>query len=173
LPLIAAESAWVCVLAEDLPGDAAGRPAGGGRGRELVMEVEQSRGAGWVGWVMFGGMMLVLLGMAHMCLGALAVFEPKMLAGTRPDDLLDVPLAVLAWAHLLLGAGAVVTGVALIRGLRWARIVAIAVCLVTVLISFFFATVYPVWAIVIIVLSGLVLYATAAHGREVSESYRR
>jgi vacuolar-type H+-ATPase subunit I/STV1 len=135
------------------------------------MEVEQSRVSGWVGWVMFGGMMLVLLGMAHMCLGALAVFEPKMLAGTRPDDLLDVSLTVLAWAHLILGAGAVVTGVALIRGLRWARIVAIIVSLITILLSFFFASVYPVWAVVVIVLSGLVLYATAAHGREVHESY--
>ena len=44
--MIAAESAWVCVLAEDLPGDAAGQPAGGGRGRELVMEVLFERVAG-------------------------------------------------------------------------------------------------------------------------------
>jgi hypothetical protein len=44
--LIAAASAWVCVLAEDLPGDAAGRPTGV-VWKELVgMEVMFERVAG-------------------------------------------------------------------------------------------------------------------------------
>lgn len=137
------------------------------------MEVERSRATGWVGWVLFGGLMLVLLGSAHAAVGALAVFEPEILAGTRPDVLLGLPLAVLAWGHLLLGLGAVVTGVALIRGLAWARFVAIVIAFFTGLVSFLFATVYPVWAAIIVVLCGLVLYATAVHGDEVHDSYAR
>ncbi|MCY1136870.1 hypothetical protein OWR29_02595 [Actinoplanes sp. Pm04-4] len=137
------------------------------------MEVEQSRATGWVGWVFFAGLMLVLLGSAHAAVGALAIFEPDILAGTRPDVLLDLPLTVLAWGHLLLGAGAAVTGVALFRGLAWARFVAIVVALFTGLMSFVFATVYPVWAAIIIVLCGVVLYATAVHGDEVYDAYGR
>jgi hypothetical protein len=135
------------------------------------MEVERSRATGWVGWVLFGGMMLVLLGSAHACVGALAVFEPELLSGTRPDVLLGLPLTVLAWGHLLLGAGAVVTGVALIRGLKWARFVAIAVAWFTMLMGLVTATVYPVFAIIIIVLCALILYATAVHGDEVYDAY--
>lgn len=137
------------------------------------MEVEHSRATGWVGWVLFDGLMLVLLGSAHLSVGALSVFGPEMLAGTRPDMLLGLPLTVLAWGHLLLGAGAVVTGVALVRGLRWARMIAIVVALLTGLLGFVVATVHPVWAGVIIVLSGLVLYATAVHGDEVYDAYGR
>jgi hypothetical protein len=137
------------------------------------MEVEESRATGWVGWVLFAGMMLVLLGTAHTMLGALAVFRPEMLAGTRPDVLLGLPLAVLAWGHLLLGAAAVVTGVALIRGLRWAQFVGIVVALFTGMMSFLFAAVYPVWAVIIMVLCGVVFYAIAAHGDEVYDAYGR
>jgi hypothetical protein len=135
------------------------------------MEVEQSRATGWVGWVLFAGMMLVLLGAAHACVGAIAIFEPDVLRGTRPDRLLDLPLAVLAWGHLLLGVGAVITGVGLIRGLAWARFLAIVIVLCTGLASFLFAFVYPVWAAIIIVLCGIVFYATTVHGDEVYDAY--
>jgi hypothetical protein len=135
------------------------------------MEVEQSRATGWVGWVLFAGIVLVLLGAAHACVGTLAIFEPDILRGTRPALLLGLPLTVLAWGHLLLGLGAVITGVGLIRGLAWARFVAIVIALFTALISFVFALIYPIWAGVIIVFCGIVLYATAAHGDEVADAY--
>src|SRR5689334_9883590 len=102
----------------------------GTRGRGRAVEVERSRATGWVGWVLFGGMMLVLLGSVHLSVGLLAVFEPAALAGSRAEDLLGLPLAVLAWLQVLLGAGAIGTGVALIRGLRWARVVTVAVAVV-------------------------------------------
>ncbi|MEU4426596.1 hypothetical protein AB0F81_38745 [Actinoplanes sp. NPDC024001] len=135
------------------------------------MRVEQSRATGWVAWVLFGGILLVLLGTVHLCVGLLALLRPEVLAGTRADQLLPVSLTALAWLHLVLGAGAVVTGVGLIRGTGWARVLAVLIGCLTALVNFAFHHAHPVWSVLAVGLSAVVVYSVAAHGGEVADAY--
>jgi hypothetical protein len=135
------------------------------------MRVEKSRATGWVAWVLFGGAMLVLLGAVHVYAGAIGLIRPAVLAGTRSDLLLPVAFTALGWIHVVLGTIAVVTGVGLIRGLLWARVVAVLLAVVSALVNFTFAAAHPLWSAVALVLSGLVVFAVAAHGDELADAY--
>jgi hypothetical protein len=135
------------------------------------MRVEQSRATGWVAWVLFGGVILVLLGTVHTYVGVIALFRPEVLAGPRADLLVPIGWTGLAWAHLAIGAVAVVDGWALIRGLGWARVVAIVLAAGSALMDFVFAAGHPIWSGITITLAVIVIYAVAAHGGEVADAY--
>ena len=135
------------------------------------MEVEQSRATGWIAWVLFGGILLVLLGTLHFCLGLIALLRPEVLAGTRSDQLLPVSLTALAWVHLVLGVVAVVTGVGLVRGFTWARAGAIVIGCLAALVNFVFLHTHPAWSVIAVGLSAVIVYSVAAHGGELADAY--
>ena len=121
--------------------------------------------------MLFGGILLVLLGTVHVCIGFIALVRPELVAGDRADLLLPVSLTAIAWVHLVLGLIALVTGVGLIRGLTWARAVAVQFAVVAALVNFAFIQVYPVWSVIAVGLAVLIAWAAAAHGREVADAY--
>jgi hypothetical protein len=130
--------------------------------------VEYSTATAWVGWVLLGAIMMVMLGTVHLVTGLVALLRPEMLAGGRADLALPISLDALAWFHLVLGAVAVVTGVGLVRGHGWARLSAVVLAGVAALVNFAFVRVYPVWSITALVMIAVIVYAVAAHGAEVA-----
>jgi len=130
--------------------------------------VTYSEATGWVAWVLLGSLLLVLLGALHVGIGAVALVHPEVLSASRADLLLPVGLPALAWIHLLLGAVAIVTGVVLLRGRRWARIITIVLACLAAFVNFVFVGVYPMWSVTAIVLSATVIYAIALHGSELA-----
>jgi hypothetical protein len=135
------------------------------------MRVEQSRATGWVAWVLFAGILLVLLGAVHLCVGLVALLRPEVLAGTRADQLLPVSLTALAWVHVVLGVAALITGVGLVRGLAWARLTAVLLACLAALVNFAFLHVHPVWSVLAVAFATVVVYSIAAHGGEVADAY--
>ncbi|MEV6300592.1 hypothetical protein AB0M02_14390 [Actinoplanes sp. NPDC051861] len=135
------------------------------------MRVQESTATGWTAWVLFGGLLLVLLGTVHLCVGLLALWRPEVLAGTRSDLLLGISMTGLAWVHVVLGAAAVVTGVGLVRGLVWARILAVVLAACAALVNFAFAAAHPAWSIIALPLAGAVIFSVTAHGGEVADAY--
>lgn len=133
--------------------------------------VEYSKATGWAAWVFLGAIMLMILGTLQVGVGLVALFRPEVLAASRADLLLPIGLTALAWVHVAIGALAVVTGVGLMRGSTWARVVAIVLAAAAALVNFAFVDVYPVWSITAIVLTTVVIYAVAAHGAEMADAY--
>ena len=137
----------------------------------LYAGVEHSTATGWVGWVLLGGVLSVLLGALHVGAGVVALFRPEVLAGGRADLLLPFGLTALAWIHLLIGAVTVVVGVGLIAGSRWARAAAVVLACLIAIVNFATADLYPVWSVTAITLTAIVIYAVVAHGSEVADAY--
>ncbi|HEX8347995.1 MAG TPA: hypothetical protein VF657_25155 [Actinoplanes sp.] len=133
--------------------------------------VQHSEATAWVGWVLLGGIMLVMLGALHVGIGLVALYRPEALAGGRAELLLPISLTALAWSHIALGVVAVVAGVGLVRGLGWARIGATLLAGSAALVNFAFLGVYPVWSTTAIVLAAIVIYAVVVHGAEVADAY--
>src|SRR3954451_18368336 len=119
---------------------------------------------GWIAWILFGGLMLVLLGGAHLTIGSLALVRPEALEGSRSDLLLNVNLTTLGWIHIVLGVVVMVVGAGLMLGQVWARAIAIVLACVAFVINFAYVSVYPIWSVVSIGLCAVVLYAPVAHG---------
>ena len=73
------------------------------------------------------------------------------------------------WVHLLLGLLLGVAGFFLLRGALWARILGITAAALVGVANFMWLPYYPVWSIVIIAMCVVIIWALAAHGREIAE----
>jgi hypothetical protein len=86
-----------------------------------------------------------------------------------PDYYVSVNATGWGWTHLILGAVVVLAGFALFRGAMWARILGIFIAGVSMIVNFAFIPIYPFWALTVIAIDALVIWALAAHGRVLAE----
>jgi hypothetical protein len=122
---------------------------------------------GWVGWVFFAGLMLIMVGIFQAIDGLVALFKDDYYA-VRPDGLVvNVDYTAWGWTHLIFGVLLVLVGLGLLMGQTWARVAGIILATLSAIANFAFIAAYPVWSIMIITIDVLVIYALAAHGKEV------
>jgi hypothetical protein len=138
-------------------------------------EVQSERPVtGWVVWTFFAGGMLVLIGVIQVITGLVSLFR-DMVYAVRPDRLLvDVNYDVWGWTHIVLGVLLVALGYAVLSAKRWARFTAAGLAAVSAIVNFLFLPAYPVWAVIVIALDLVVVFALLVHGGELrmgSEHY--
>jgi hypothetical protein len=132
------------------------------RGSEAPSEV-----TGWAGWVLFGGMMMAILGGFHAIAGLVALFDDGYYLVGSNGLVVSVDYSAWGWTHLVVGLVAIAAGVGLFTGAMWARVLGITVATISAIANFLWMPAYPLWALTMITLDVLVIYAIAAHGREV------
>ena len=120
----------------------------------------------WVGWIVFASMMMLVVGTFQVFAGFVALLNDDYFVVRQRKLLVDMSYTAWGWTHLVIGAVAVVAGIALLAGQMWARVVGIAMALVSSVVSLGFVSAYPVWAVIVIYLDVLVIYAIAVHGQE-------
>ena len=122
---------------------------------------------GWAGWVVFGGVMLIMLGAFQIIEGLVALFDDGFYAVTSGGLVIDVDYNTWGWVHLVIGIVAVLTGVGLLAGNMVARVVGVGVALLSAVVNLLFISAYPIWSVTMIILDVIVIYAIIVHGREV------
>lgn len=127
---------------------------------------------GWVGMIVFGGIMMVLLGFFQGIQGLIALFNDTYYLVTPNGLVLSFDYTVWGWIHLLLGIVALLAGFGVLAGQTWARVVGIILAVLSAIVNFVFFSAYPIWSTMIIVVDVLVIYALTAHGREVRDTDR-
>jgi hypothetical protein len=75
------------------------------------------------------------------------------------------------WIHLILGLLVAFAGWGLFSGRTWARVVAITLAVLSAIANVLWLPHYPFWALTLIALDVFVIWAVAAHGRVMRESY--
>jgi hypothetical protein len=123
----------------------------------------------WLVWVRFAGWILLLAGTFHILQGLVALFRDKVYAVNRSELAIDVDYSVWGWAHLLLGVLVVVTGVALLVGRSAARPVALVLAYLSAIVNVGFLAAFPAWAVIMIALDVLVIYALTVYGHEIGK----
>ena len=73
------------------------------------------------------------------------------------------------WIHLIIGLAMVGVGILLMRGSTFARVIAIALVALNLVTQFTWTTVYPFWAMIMIAIDILVIYALVVHGGELRD----
>ena len=121
---------------------------------------------GWVGWIVFAGTMLVILGIFHAIQGLVALFNDSVYLVGPKGLVINVDYTVWGWVHLLGGILVVLAGVALFAGKMWARILAVIVAVVSAIINVVFLPAYPIWSTMMIAIDVLVIWAVTVHGSE-------
>jgi hypothetical protein len=122
---------------------------------------------GWVGFVFFAGIMLLVIGCFNVIYGLVALFNDEWFVVTR-QALLSFDLTQWGWITLILGIVEIFAGLAVLGGRTWGRIVGIMVAFGSMLHQFAVMPAYPLWSLTIIALDVFVIYALAAHGREMA-----
>ena len=120
----------------------------------------------WAGWVLFGAMMMILLGALHAIAGLVALFNTGYYVVPSANLVVSVNYTAWGWAHLILGVVALAAGFGLFTGQMWARVLGIGVAVISAIANFVFIPAFPLWCMTMLVLDVLVIYAIAAHGRE-------
>ena len=121
--------------------------------------------SGWTGWIAFAGVMMIIAGGLQAFYGLVALLNDDWVVWTNRGSLyLDI--SDWGWIHLIGGVIVLLAGFGVFTGNVLARAVGVIVAGVSLVLNFFFIPAYPVWAITVIVIDILVIWALTAHGRE-------
>jgi hypothetical protein len=124
--------------------------------------------SGWVGWVYFAGLMLMLSGVFQSIAGLVALFKDEVYV-VAEENLWLLDYTSWGWGHLLFGVFLIFAGAAVTSGKMWGRVVGIIFASLSLIANFGFIPVYPVWSILLVTIDILVLYALVVHGREAQD----
>jgi hypothetical protein len=106
----------------------------------------------------FAGIMLILGGGFEALQAIAAIVNDKYLV-VLPNYVYAIDLTVWGWIHLLIGLALVAIGISLLLGQGWARMAGIVAAAVAALINFTWLPYSPLWAIVLIAVDVLVIWA--------------
>jgi hypothetical protein len=121
---------------------------------------------GWVGWILFAGIIMVTVGFVNIIEGVVALFKDEYYL-VRPNGLvIGLDFTAWGWALLLFGLLLVFAGYGVFVGKTWARVTGVILAVVNAVVNLAFVPAYPIWAIIVITLDVLIIYALTVHGSE-------
>ena len=129
---------------------------------ESTYAPRRPQATGWAGYVVFAGVMLMMLGGFQAIEGFVAIFRDDYYLVTRSGLLLTMDFTTWGWVHLILGSVIALTGVGLLVGneaARWFGIFFVAVNAVLQIVWFPAA---PLWAFLLIILDVTIIYQLTA-----------
>ena len=121
-----------------------------------------------VGFTVFAGMMMVLVGFFQMIAGFGAILEDKVYVAGQ-DYVFSFDVTTWGWIHLLIGVGLVAAGVGVFYGSILARSVGVLVAGLSAVANFAFLLGWnqPYWSLLIIALDVAIIWALTMHGRDI------
>ena len=130
---------------------------------------ETAPASGWIGMVVFGGIMMIVVGTFQVMAGLVGIFNDSYWLVPSEDLVVSVDYTAWGWAHLLIGIAAIAVGAGIFSGATWAIVGGVVLASLSALVNLAFLAAYPVWSVMIIVLNVLVIYALVAHGEGLRE----
>jgi hypothetical protein len=119
-----------------------------------------------VGVIAFGGVVLVLAGLFHIVAGLIAFFDDTYFVAPSGELVVSADYPLWGWAHLAIGLPAVAAGFGVMYSRTWARVLGVAVAMVSAVLNLLFMEASPASAMLIIAFDVLIIYALVVHGRE-------
>ena len=123
---------------------------------------------GWVGWVYFAGIVLLIGAAIDIFYGIMAIVGPNTAYFVGPrGGVASFDVAAWGWWSLIVGIALVVAAFFLLIGRTWARVLVAIIVAVNAVSHLMSLPAQPWWSIVMVALDVLVIYAVTVHGREV------
>jgi hypothetical protein len=140
--------------------------AGARHAQERTSHRSADSPSAWAGWLFFAGAVMILIGVFEATAGLVALFEDRLFAVRADGLVLLTDYTSWGWVHLVLGVLLAATGMGVMVGMAWARLVAVGLAGLSALANVLFLAAYPFWSTVLIGLDLLVIYALVVHGGE-------
>lgn len=129
----------------------------------MVGTAEQK--TGWVGWIYFAGVIMIISGLMGIVAGLAAVFNQDWIV-YNGDSALLLDIGGWGWLNLIIGGIILFSGFGVFSGNVWARSVGVIMAGLSMIANFVSMSVYPFWSIAIMVVDALVIWALIVHGDE-------
>jgi hypothetical protein len=123
---------------------------------------------GWTGWIAFAGVMMVIAGGLNAFYGLVAVVNDEWVVWTNRAAL-QLDISQWGWVHLIVGIALLLSGIGVFSGNVLARTVGVIAAGVSLIANFVFIPAYPLWALVVVTIDVLVIWALTAHGKEMRQ----
>ena len=111
-----------------------------------------------VGLITAAAVVLILAGVMHAMQGVVGLATNEFYVVTQ-RWLFQFDVTTWGWVHIVIGLIGAATGVGLLYGASWARIVGVVVAAVSVIANFLWLPYYPLWAVIIIAFDLFVIWA--------------
>ena len=112
------------------------------------------------GFSFFAGVVMTGLGLDQVFLGIAAIRNDGVFVATQ-DYVFGFDLTGWGWLHLACGLLLVLTGVSVLRGKAWARVVGMGVAALSIVVNFVFVPYYASWSLIIIAADVAVIWGLA------------
>ena len=123
--------------------------------------------SGAVGWSMFAGIMLVVIGMMDIIQGIVAIAKDEFYV-VGQEWVFEFDTTAWGWIHIVLGAVLLLSGIGIFSGNVLARTVGVIAAALVMLANFAWLPYYPIWSIIIIAVCIAVIWALTVHGRDIT-----
>lgn len=120
------------------------------------------KAATWSGWVIFAGVLLVVIGSLNVIQGLVALFKDDVNVITESGLLVSTNFTAWGWALLIWGIVMILVGFGLFSGSEVARWIAIIGVIINIIGQFAYFPAFPLWSLIIIGLLAAVLFALTA-----------
>lgn len=117
-----------------------------------------SRGILAFGVTSFAGVLLATVAIFQILQGVAAIGEDDVFV-RGVSYVYELDVTAWGWIHLVLGIIGLVTGIGILAGQTWGRVLGILIAFLGALANFAFIPYYPVWSIVVIAFWVLTLWA--------------
>lgn len=121
---------------------------------------------GWVGWIGFASFMLLLGGAFSLIAGFVALFKDTIVFNAVTNNAWVLSYDQWGWVHILIGILALLAAGSLMSGGVYGRTIAVLIAFVSAFANMAFVPIYPVWAIIVITIDVLIIWAVTVHGSE-------
>jgi hypothetical protein len=117
-------------------------------------------GERWAGWIRFGGILMLIIATLDFFEGLIAIIRGAYYVRT-PNEIVVFDTTTWGWIMLIWGIVVGCAGFGLLAGANWARWFAIVAGGLNFLVQLGFvgSAQYPLWALTVLALNAIVLYA--------------
>ena len=124
----------------------------------------------WSGWVGFAALLMIVMGFLDFFQGLIAVIRDRYYVLT-PQQIILFDLTTWGWITLFWGIIVALAGFALLSGAGWARWFTIIAGSLNFFIELGFvgSSQYPLWALAVLAMNILVLYALTVRWSDIRE----
>jgi hypothetical protein len=115
---------------------------------------------------LFASIMMIIIGLFHIVVGLAAVLQSSFYV-VAENYAFSIDVGAWGWVHLVLGVLVGLTGIFLMGGQSWARVVGIIIVGLSALGNFLFIPYQPLWSVLIIAVDVAVIWALTVHGQQI------
>jgi len=120
---------------------------------------------GWVGWLGFASFMLLFAGFFNIIEGVADRARSAVFVHSS-GYVWVFNFNTWGWTNIIIGVLLVIASLSLLKGGMYGRVFTGLVVVLSMLAAAASIPIYPIWAIIVLIVDALILYAVIVHGHE-------